>query len=56
MPEAREAAVRDPTAKDVTRRWSLLQVALVAILSIFLLRLLRRWWQQRAVDQALEEG
>jgi hypothetical protein len=55
MPEETEAAVRDPTAQDVTRRWSPLQVALVAILSIYLLRLLRRWWQQRAVEQTLDE-
>jgi hypothetical protein len=56
VPDAAEAAVTDPTAEDVTRRWSPLRVALTAILSIFLLRLLRRWWRQRAVDEALEKG
>ena len=56
MPDAAEAAVRDPSATDVTRRWSPLRVALVAVLSIFLLRLLRRWWRDHAIDEALDEG
>jgi hypothetical protein len=55
MPDPAEAAVTDPTAEDVTARWSPMRVALIAILSLFLLRLLRRWWHDRAVEAALGE-